>query len=88
MKLIDLHPKFADTDGVRTHLVFDCPKCQGKCGKLSIPIAGVSECQWKLDGDDFATLSLSPSVWVNPGGTNPSACDVHFFIRSGSIDIL
>jgi len=69
-RLVDLNPKWGRTGEERTHLIFDCP-CGGgpawpDCGgKVIIPITG--EHRWQCTaGDDFATLTLSPSVHL-PG---------------------
>lgn len=86
LKLSDLNPKFGATNGVRTHIIFDAPGCQheDKC-RIVIPFAGESLCKWQKTGDDFTSLTLSPSIWFNKGQKNPTTCDVHFFVRNGEI---
>lgn len=77
MKLTDLNPKYGETDGEKTHIIFDCPKCQKH--QISIPFKG--RVQWEKSGEDFGTTTLSPSIAHKSG----EGCDSHFFIRNGEI---
>jgi hypothetical protein len=74
-RLLDLSPQWLPTPEVafahglveRSALEFDCP-CGEKCGwsRIYLPITGRSEVggvTWELKGgDDFATVTLSPSI--------------------------
>ena len=77
MKLTDLNPKSGETDGKRTHVIFDCPKCRQH--RMSIPFEG--RVKWEKSGEDFETTMLSPSIAHNNG----EGCESHFFIRNGEI---
>lgn len=86
MKLADLHPHFTQEAGEKV-LVFDCPKhCDmfGSSHSFRIPV-GTQSYAWKIDSEDFNTLTLRPSVLDStPGGS----CGIHFYITKGEIEIL
>lgn len=88
MRFIDLNPKYAEVKGERTSIVFDAPNCEheDKC-KIVIPFAGEGT-KWGKVGDDFESMSLTPSIWFNKGKSNPASCDVHFFVTNGEIKIV
>ena len=79
MKLAELGPKYGSTDGVRTHIIFDCPKC--KEHRIAVPFVG--EKAWGHSGVDFESTTLSPSIAHNNG----VGCQSHFFIRNGEIEM-
>lgn len=80
MKLKELNPKYGTTDGVRTHIIFDCPKCRGH--RIAIPFAG--EKRWEHSGEDFESTTLSPSI----DHDYSPICHSHFFIKNGEIEML
>lgn len=96
MKFSDLNPKYGETKGIRTHIIFEAPGCghENKC-MIVIPFAGESLCKWQLSASQpvsemfkepsFDQVTLHPSIWFNKGGKNPTVCDVHFFVRNGEI---
>lgn len=79
MRLTDLNPRYGETDGVRTHISFECPP--HKIHRIFVPIAGPKK--WESSGDTFETLTLSPSIRFE----EPPVCDCHFFIQNGEIII-
>ena len=81
MKLTDLNPKYGDSNGIeRTHIVFDCPKCQQH--RISIPISGNRP--WGHTGTDFELTTLTPSI----ASEYPPLCKAHFFITDGIIKMV
>ena len=80
MKLIELNPKYGEKNGVRTHIIFDCPKCHEH--RISIPFEG--EKKWDKTGIDFESTTLSPSI----AHDNGIGCQSHFFIRSGEVEMV
>jgi Family of unknown function (DUF6527) len=78
MRLTELHPRWENNGD---YLVFDCPKLHEqydmKC-EIILPVRPEIN-GWDLDGRDFATLTISPSIWHHCS-ENP-----HFFIRKGEI---
>lgn len=88
MRLIELNPKWEEMNGYR-YLVFDCPKCGSKDPCLSIPVPPHPKA-WKLTGEDFATLTVTPSIDFKHGfweAEDPAEtkCHAHFFITNGEI---
>ncbi len=77
MRLNELNPRYGSTDGVRTHIIFDCPKCRDH--EIGVPIAGAKA--WGHSGEDFETTTLTPSIDHN----YPPICHSHFFITNGEI---
>jgi hypothetical protein len=77
MKLIELKPKYGSSEGVRTHIMFDCPKCRAH--RIAVPIVG--DPKWEHSGNDFETTTLSPSVLHE----YPPICESHFFVTNGEI---
>ncbi len=86
MKLIELNPKYGATDGVRTHLIFDCPNCSHE-DKCIIAIPFIGKPAWEKTGDDFESMSINPSIWFNMKKQNPTNCEAHFFIKKGMIEM-
>lgn len=76
-------------------LGFDCPKCGNKDidTRLRIPVPPHPR-SWGLpNGEDFATLSLTPSVdfkhgdWSDEIPTDVN-CHAHFYVTNGEIQML
>lgn len=67
------------TDG---WLTWHCPGCEGGHG---VPVTGNRAWTWNGDRDK---PTLSPSVLVNPGRSNPTAHVCHVFIKEGKIEFL
>ncbi len=80
MKIIELNPKYGETDGVQTHIIFDCPVC--KEHRVSIPFRGAKK--WDKTGVDFESTTLSPSI----AHDNGRGCKGHYFIQNGEIKIV
>ena len=91
MRLVDLNPKWAEVDGQRAFLNFDCPKCphpetsELHCECIvSIPFVRYKDYigpVWDLTGDNFETLTISPSIFHH------CKSEAHFFIRNGNIEM-
>lgn len=93
MRLSDLNPRWwtFESDGPRVGLTFDCPHCRHT--RLGVVFhhrgheaiedvyirAHSAQCIWTADGEDFETLTLSPSVDVSAHG------HWHGFLRNGEI---
>lgn len=95
MKLTELKPRFGQTNGVRSHVIFDCPKC-GK-HKIGVPVVPTGEgAYWNMSGNNFDDLTLSPSIAhltfvyedIQKDPTKGEKCDSHFFVRNGNIEML
>lgn len=85
MRLKDLHPQWNIGPNGQKYLEFDCPKClpQGNC-ILSIPVTprvNESNAVWDMSGEDFDTLTISPSVFHH------CKSEAHFFIQNGEIKL-
>jgi len=75
-RLVDLNPTWFGIHGQESEgagIIFDCPCQSESCawgGKIAVsfsnPIKGpastVDRCLWTRSGEDFATLTLSPSI--------------------------
>lgn len=79
MKLVELNPHYGETDGIRTHVIFDCPRCQQH--QITVPIPP-HEKAWQVIGDSFENLTLSPSIDHDSPVMN---CRWHGFITDGDI---
>lgn len=73
-RLVDLHPKWGSgSDNRRTHVICDCPCGLGAAcpigGRSVVPVknspdGGPEYPQgWDRTGDDFASMTLSPSIF-------------------------
>jgi hypothetical protein len=81
-RLVDLNPKWLDGEAAHAAIEFDCP-CGQKCSftRVYLPITGRSKhsVTWELTGsDDFATLTLSPSIHA--------VGHWHGFLRNGVLE--
>jgi len=81
MKLLELNPKFVQSEGVRSHLSFDCPVCKNH--KIVVPIFSTPKA-WSTNGDSFENITLNPSI----AHDNGSGCKSHFFITNGEINLV
>ena len=91
MKLTDLHPEWNPDDGERHYLTFDCParhnhrapedEGDARTGMKCVIVIAVkiAPCCWKVEGDSFETLTITPSIWHH------CEKDPHFFVRNGEI---
>lgn len=86
-RLADLAPKFVTENGRRTGVSFACPKCGDHRVFVYVeppfdpgpPLPS----PWKRTGDDFETLTLSPSVVARrPGQTDECW---HGFVQNGAV---
>lgn len=86
-RLVDADPCWVDTKDRRgVWLLFDCPIHDGGCYlgvQVDPPLDGgpllePNRPHWKRDGEDFATLTLRPSIRI----LGPD-CYWHGFIRAG-----
>lgn len=111
LRLVDCNPRWATDDGRTRFLIFDCPEGHEDC-RHSIPFTPSLEgvpmtspqqngAQWTRTGDDFATLTLAPSIrrvaryasreaaiadGVKPEYLDASlTCALHIFITNGAI---
>jgi hypothetical protein len=85
MRLTDLNPQWYIGPDFQKYLEFDCPKCMpsGNC-ILCIPKSpGVADngAKWDISSDDFATLTVSPSIFHH------CKSEAHFFVRDGEIQM-
>lgn len=69
MKLTELNPRWI---GDKTGISFDCPCCRTQRLVVTFP-------KWTRDGDNFDTLTISPSVDASATG------HWHGFIQGGQI---
>lgn len=54
--------------------------CPCGCGQLiELPLIPEASPRWRLEVDDAALPTLTPSVWLRTG------CRSHFFVRSGKV---
>lgn len=101
MMLTDLHPQWENADAKPwdgeqyKRLGFDCPKCLGTdlSKRLSIPIPPHPRAWGLPNGEDFKTLTLTPSVDFKHGDwdeLDPAAvkCHAHFYVKDGAIEML
>jgi hypothetical protein len=95
VKLADLDPRWfvLEQGGPRVGLTFECPHCRAVRLSVSFHHRGSEAINdnyiharspmtnniWTIDGDDFETLTLSPSVDASASG------HWHGFIKSGLI---
>jgi hypothetical protein len=72
-RLVDCNPNWAEFHGVTCYVSFDCPEGHVGCRHMipfypaldgSMPT--MQGARWERSGDDFATLSLSPSIKRTP----------------------
>ncbi len=68
------------------YLVWHCPGCEGG---HAVPVDGYtkSSIHWQWNGS-LDSPTLTPSVLVNVGGSNPTQPICHTFIRDGMIQFL
>jgi hypothetical protein len=64
------------------YVAWHCPGCEGGHG---VPVNGTKGWQWNGSLD---SPTLSPSILVNVGGSNPTEPICHCFIRDGKIMFL
>ncbi len=75
MRLTELNPRWTGTSGIITGITFDCPHCRtqrlGVLFKNAIDPEGWlalgvtrhhADCEWDRTGEDFETLTLTPSI--------------------------
>ncbi len=93
MKLSDLNPKWElGEKGERHHLSFECPaqhhhrapediddQRTGMRCQIVLPVWPEWSQSWKVAGEDFETLTVTPSIWHH------CEKDPHFFITNGEI---
>ena len=111
-RLVDCNPRFAQMGnrGDTRYLTFDCPEGHEGC-RISVPftpdlsgsaVDGAGHPVWSRSGEDFSSLSLSPSIRINPvyhgreealsRGAAPEHlhdihfCALHIFIANGAIE--
>jgi len=89
MKLTELSPRWASSNGVRDHVNFLCPICRQHM--IAVPFAGPPPL-WTISGDNFENLTLAPSIlhrthYADGMNQPPRFCESHFWIRSGEIII-
>lgn len=88
MTLKDLHATWASTEGVRTHLTFECPKCRKH--RIAVPIPP-SDKAWHMTGSTLEDVTLNPSIKHLNQDSDPDevgvTCESHFFIVSGKIEM-
>ena len=83
MPLLDLDPRWfsCHTCGKRLGFTFRCPHCTDPISRLGVKVAECAhqpgEPIWGMQGDDFAALTITPSV--NAHG------HWHGFITAGQI---
>lgn len=67
------------------YVAWHCPGCEGGHG---VPVSGHSSGKgWQWNGS-LDSPTLSPSVLVNVGGSNPTEPICHTFITDGKIQFL
>jgi hypothetical protein len=105
-RLIECNPRWATQDERVCYLIFDCPEGHADCTHAipftpaldGTPTTGTA---WKREGDQFDTLSLSPSIRRKQRYANREAalkagcipehieetmfCALHIFIKNGAI---
>jgi len=92
-RLIDCNPRWGTYYGERAdrYLTFDCPEGHADCHH-TIPFtptrdgtawAPASGAIWERSGDDFATMTISPSIRRVPG--DHDRCAMHIEIVDGKI---
>lgn len=91
MKLTELSPRWAATNGVRDHVNFLCPTC--KQHMIAVPIPPATGVVWNMTGDSFENLTLTPSIlhktyYADGMAKPPRFCETHFFITNGEIQIV
>ena len=100
MKLVDLKPEWiakTHDDGEfdpRNAISFDCPKCGAH--RIEIPKNSMVVAAWKIDGENFEDLFISPSIanktWVytdiDNDPTKGYECKAHFYVKKGEIEML
>lgn len=110
-KLVDCNPRWIERDGVTCGVRFDCPEGHTECHHAipftpsleggAVPTWQSNGAQWQRTGEDFAALTLSPSIRRNPqyasrdaamaAGcipeyvTDSTLCALHIFIANGEI---
>lgn len=105
-RLIECNPRWATQDERVCYLIFDCPEGHADCSHI-IPFTPaldgtqVPGTTWAREGDQFDSLSLSPSILRRQRYKNKAAaladgvkeeyftesmlCAVHIFIKNGAI---
>ena len=98
-RLIDADPSWwVPRDGDRTRkigIIFDCP-IHEHCSvgvPFSNPIGGgsgepmhSSKALWERTGEDFDTLTISPSIHVLGEVNGPDGCQWHGYVRNGRFE--
>ena len=95
MKLIDCNPKWGTANDVACYLIFDCPEGHEDC-KHAVPFTPAldgtpqvspqaNQAQWDRTGDNFETITLSPSIRRIPIPGRDD-CALHIFIKNGLIE--
>lgn len=64
------------------HIVFDCPGC---ASIHMLPVTGPRAWGWNRD---LERPTLTPSIFVNVGGSNPAEPICHSFVTDGKIRYL
>lgn len=90
MKLTELDPRWAATNGVRDHVNFLCPVC--KQHMIAVPIPPAEGVAWTMTGNNFENLTLRPSIlhkthYADGMEAEPRYCESHFFITNGQIEL-